>query len=112
MLRSIGNEVFHSGHDIVKQGSPVNQLAESRYLSSNSCPDLCLTVLEKLNKCRNKISCNDLIIYSFCDLATISTGYISCTDPLLTFSNLSATIYRTLQLLSSIKLLKDVSKTP
>jgi hypothetical protein len=84
MLGCIRHKVFYSGHDIVKKSGSVNKFAETyslvstvtgqpgglhtRYLTSNRCPDFSLSIFEQLHKCRNKISRNDLIIYSFCDL--------------------------------------------
>jgi hypothetical protein len=84
VLGSVGHKVFYSGHDIVKEGGSVNKLAETCSLlstdisqsgrlhtwnlPSNRCSDFGLSIFEELNKCRNKISRDDLIVYSFGNL--------------------------------------------
>lgn len=97
----------------MEQGVPFYKGAESRYLTSSSAADLCFGVFEKLDKCWDKVAANNLLINSLGDLAIyqhIDQKFKK--SNIQTFSNLSATMYRTLQLLSSNRLRSAVNKTP
>lgn len=111
MLGRVRDEVLDRCHDLIEESGPVNESTEAGDLTSNRRPDLSFVVLQKFDKGRNKISRNHLIINRLGNLEIVSNA-----DSTLwkrrTFSNLSAIIYRTLQLLSSIKLRNAVKRTP
>lgn len=96
VLRAVGYEILDRSHYLAQQYTALDQGAETRNLAGNCCPYLRLVVLQKLHKRRDEIPGHDLLVDSLCDLQTQSQQAVAChkqeTLPILTFSNLSATI--------------------
>lgn len=97
MLGTVRNKIFDASHDIVQECVPVDEGAETRNLTRNRRPHLSLVILEQLNKRRNQISRDNLLINRLGNLWTplveksrLKTHVCPCIS--LTFSNLSAII--------------------
>lgn len=85
-------------------------------LAGNGSADFGFGIFEEFNKRGDHVTGNDFFVHGFSNLpwsvsacAGRSNGN---TGSINTFSYLSATMYLTLQLLSSNRLRKDVNKTP
>lgn len=68
MLGSIRNEVFDAAHDIVEKSVAIDEGAESGDLAGDGRPDFGLVILQKLDKCRDKIPRNNLLVNGLGDL--------------------------------------------
>lgn len=68
MLGGIGDEIFDAAHDIVEESVAIDESAKPGDLTSNCRPNFGLIILKKLDKCRNKIPRNNLLINSLGDL--------------------------------------------
>ena len=80
-------------------------------LPRNRAANFGLGVFEHLDECGDQVSVDDLFVDGFCYLDRVSLLHV-LRDTAHTFSNLSATMYRTRQLLSSKRLRSAVSSTP
>lgn len=116
VLRAVRHQILDRAHDLVEKGIPVDQSAEARDLASDRRPHLGLAVFEQLYKGGDQIPGNNLLINRLGDLDTHRVSSQSrvgnSSQRYRTFSNLSAIMYRTLQLLSSIKARSEVRRTP
>ncbi len=120
MLGAIRDEILDASHDVTEENGSVDQCAETGNLAGDGGPHLGLVVFQEFHECRHQIPRDDLFVHSFGDLvkrvSCHESGWIRAREgsrsARLTFSYLSAIIYRTLQLLSSIRLLSEVNRTP
>lgn len=86
-------------------------------LAGNGSADFGFGILEEFNKRGDHVTSDDFFVHGFSDLPWSVSAYAPVVaaarqGDIDTFSYLSATMYLTLQLLSSNKLRKDVNKTP
>lgn len=113
VLRRVSDELLDARHDLVEQGLAIKEAAETRDLPSDSASHFGFCVFQEFDKCWDKIPTDNLFINCFGDLEkSISLTAHTMVSHFHTFSNRSATMYRTLQLLSSNKLLRAVRRMP
>lgn len=80
MLRSVGYEVLNARHNVFEKNIAVNQAAESGDLASDGSANLGLVILEQLDKGRNQIARNNLLIDG---LGNLHCVLVSCSIMLL-----------------------------
>jgi len=115
VLRAVRHQVLNGANNVVEDGRLVDQSAEAGDLTGNGRPHFGLVVLQQLHESGNQVPSNNFFVNR---LGNLSSVLVQNSPPRRgneaqhAFSNLSAIMYRTLQLLSSIKLRSDVRSTP
>lgn len=72
LLRRVGDQVFHGWHNVGEKGVTLNERAETRDLTSNGSSYFCFGILEELDEGWDKITADDLFVYSLGNLRAVS----------------------------------------
>lgn len=74
VLRIVRHKILDAAHDVVEERGTVDESTEARDLTGNGSADLGLVVLEKLDKRRDQVPRDDLIVDGLCNLVRETNG--------------------------------------